>query len=278
MNFKFIAGGYGQACGIRKDDSAVRCWEWLIDDVHGIPHNALNNPLPTPSGAFTFVDTGIWDNSCGVKVDGTVECWSRDGNGNLNIDHRRGNAPGEDDIGYKSVTLDWDSIVCGLRKDDRLICWTRAGRNVADLDHNSPWRGNAQLLGIDLGGATLSPGFGRGVLAYTASVDSEVESVTVKPGLTNTLAYYAIYSETGGAAGEDGVVPLNQGANVIRIHVISADRTTSGIYAVVSYQGGRHDRPVRYRSGPTRLQRAAAPPSKWPSPTATPTIPTRRSA
>ena len=225
--FKFISGGYSHACGIGKEDNATLCWRWH-HTPNGYPLNERISALPTPSVEYTFVDSGSHEQSCGVRVDGTVDCWDEDGS----IFRKRSRAPGEADIGYHSVTLDWEAAICGLRKDNRMKCWDWEGRVLGTPHNNSPWRNNAQLLGIDLGEASLSPGFDRDVLAYTASVGNDVAYVTVKPELTNSLAYSTIYSDTAGAAGDDGVVPLAVGENVIRVHVISADRTASSIYTV----------------------------------------------
>ena len=228
--FKFISGGYGQACGIRMSDNAVRCWRWDISMFWGTPYNTGIRTLPAPSGEFSFVDTGFSGVSCGVRVDGTVDCWDANGS----IIAASSNPPGETDIGYLSVTLEMPFfLICGLRKDSQIKCWNpQHGVIGTGFPNDSPWRSNAQLLGMDLGGMALSTAFDRDVFTYTASAANEVASVTVKPVLTNSLSFHAIYSDTGGAAGADGVVALAEGANVIRVHVISADRTASNTYTV----------------------------------------------
>ena len=236
--FKFIAGGYAQACGIRKSDNAVLCWKW---DTTGFGFHTTTSATEhrAPSGEFTFVDAGVGTN-CGVKIDGTVECWIPHWDGQF-IDGEYGNAPGEADIGYHTVTLDrWD-IVCGLRKDNVMKCWGSSGERNIGISNDSPWRNNAQLLGMDLGGVDLSTAFDREVYDYTASVTNEVESVTVQPILTNSLPFYAIYSDTGGAAGDDGVVTLAEGENMINVHVISADRTVSNTYTVTVTRAAETD-------------------------------------
>ena len=225
--FKFITGRWGQACGIQKRDGTVLCWSWYVEESLGTPSNSAITALPTPSGEFTFVDTGIWGGVCGVRVDGTVDCWNRHGS----IKTSSSNPPGETDIGYHSVTREY-WLVCGLRKDAQMKCWSSEGEINTGISNDSPWRNNAQLLGMDLGGVGLSTAFDRNVLTYSASVDNGVEWVTVKPILTNSLPFYAIYSDTGGAAGDGGVVTLAEGANVIHVHVISADRTVSNTYTV----------------------------------------------
>ena len=225
--FKFISGGYTRACGIRRSDSAILCWQWRYNPYQFHAENADNHVEYAPPGEYSFVDTSTSRaRRCGVRTDGTIDCWFYNGH-----QSNASNAPGED-IGYESVTLEFESLVCGLRKDKELVCWNGAGTRVDDLPRESPWKGSAQLLDIDLGGATLSPGFGRDVLAYTAPVGSDVAYVTVKPIPTNSLAVHSVYSDTAGAAGDDGVVPLVEGDNEIRIHVVSADRTATNTYTV----------------------------------------------
>ena len=224
--FKFIAGGYNQACGIRMDDGNVLCWKWDYD-VHGFATNSATYPLATPEGEYTFIDAANQGRNCGVKSDGTVECW-HDHHGVLKPWYT--NAPGKADIGYRTVSTEW-GITCGLRKDGQMKCWWASGTQTS-ISNDSPWRDNAQLLGIDLSGVGVSPQFDRNVLDYTATVATDVKSVTVKPSLTNSLAYYAIYSDTGGAAGDDGVVSLTGDVTVINIRVVSADRTVSNTYTV----------------------------------------------
>ena len=233
--FKFIAGGRSHACGIRKSDNALLCWRW-DDNAHDINLTSGIAELPAPAGEFTFVDAGAWRSSCGVRIDGTAECWRVNWAGQF-IYSEFGDAPGGADIGYHTVSVDQWAFACGLRKDNQIKCWGIDERHQGEevntkVSNDSPWRNNAQLLGMDLGGVDLSTAFDREVYDYAASVTNDVESVTVQPVLTNSLSFYAIYSETGGAAGDDGVVTLAEGANVIHVHVISADRTVSNTYTV----------------------------------------------
>ena len=233
--FKFISGGYRDACGIRESDGALLCWRWKTDFASGAAIEVI--PLETgnpPSGEFTFVDAGL-GTACGVRADGTVDCWDTETGALL---HSMSSPTGEVDIGYHTVTID-AGMACGLRKDNQVRCWDRGSGNFnTSLSNDSPWRDNAQLLDIDIGENSLSPTFDSDVFTHTATVANYDESVTLKPALTNSLAYYAIYSETGGAAGDDGVVKLIEGENEIRVHVISADRTASSTYTLIVTREG----------------------------------------
>ena len=70
------------------------------------------------------------------------------------------------------------------------------------------------------------------LLTLPADADTEIDSVTVSPELTNSLAVYTIYSDTDGAVGEDGIVNLSVGVNVIKVRVVSADRSATKTYMV----------------------------------------------
>ena len=137
------------------------------------------------------------------------------------------------------------SLLIGKQNGHRIVAagdltiWHGFGKNDYWKRRNdSPWRDNAQLLDIDIGENSLSPTFDSDVFTHTATVANYDESVTLKPALTNSLAYYAIYSETGGAAGDDGVVKLIEGENETRVHVISADRTASSTYTLIVTREG----------------------------------------
>ncbi len=109
-------------------------------------------------------------------------------------------------------------------------CWT--GWSSWSLNHTSPWRNSADLLGLPVAGAGLSSSFDRAATAYTATVANGIDTVAIAPELTNSLAVYTIYSDTDGAVGEDGIVNLSVGANVIKVRVVSADRSATKTYTV----------------------------------------------
>ena len=220
--FSFISAGYGEACGIRESDNAALCWKWYIDHRRGSSLNRDIATLPTMAGQYKWIDAGIGARACGVLLDGTVNCW-RNGES-----QSASNAPDEATIGYETVSLAHRASPCGLRTDGSMKCWT--GWSSWSLNHTSPWRNSAELLRLQVSGATLSPAFDRAEIAYNTTVANEIESVTVSPELTNSLAVYTIYSDTDGAAGEDGVLNLSVGNNIIHVRVVSADRTATQTY------------------------------------------------
>ena len=230
--FSFIGSGYGEVCGIRAIDNAALCWKWRIGiHGHGISLNEDVATLPTMPGEYKWIDAGSGHRACGVLLDGSVNCWVEGNSSAL------GNAPGEDDIGYETVSIDWRGSACGLRTDRTMKCWVpwvHPAYGVRDwtINSTSPWRNSADLLGLPVSGATLSPAFRRATTAYNATVANQIASVTVSPELTNSLAVYTIYSDTDGAAGENGLINLSVGANVIHVRVVSADRDATKTYTV----------------------------------------------
>ncbi len=222
--FSFISAGYGEACGIRASDKAALCWKWYIDNRRGSSLNRDIATLPTMAGQYKWIDAGTGARACGVLLDGTVNCW-RNGES-----QSASNAPDEATIGYETVSVAHRAGPCGLRTDGSMKCWT--GWSSWSLNHTSPWRNSADLLGLPVAGAGLSSSFDRATTAQTATVAHEIDSVTVSPELTNSLAVYTIYSDTDGAVGEDGIVNLSVGANVIKVRVVSADRSATKTYTV----------------------------------------------
>ena len=223
--FKFVAAGYNQACGIRASDNAALCWRWDYDQL-GYAFDSGVRAVRTTPGEYKFVDPGIGEEGCGVLIDGTVNCW-----GGISS-----NAPGESTIGYESATIEWRILACGLRTDRSMHCWNAS--TPPSLAPVSPWRGNSKLLGLGLedtataNDVALSASFRRDTTAYTATVSNSVDSVTVVPELTNSLAEYAVYSDTDGAAGSDNTVELAVGQNVINVRVVSADRASTTTYTI----------------------------------------------
>ena len=233
--FSFIGGGYGEACGIRASDKAALCWKWYINSLYGVSYNREVEPLPTMAGEYKWIDAGSGHRACGVLLDGTVNCWFTENNQAQSW--ALGDAPGEDTIGYETVSMDWRGSACGLRTDRTMKCWIPYIHNyygVRDwtISSTSPWRNSADLLGLQVSDAALSPAFGRAATAYTATVANGIDTVAIAPELTNSLAVYTIYSDTDGAVGEDGIVNLSVGANVIKVRVVSADRSATKTYTV----------------------------------------------
>ena len=170
--FKFISGGYGNACGIRKSDAAALCWYWYIDYSVGFNENRGQTITSTPDGEYTFVDAAS-GTGCGVRTDGTVDCWNSSGK----IINSISSPPGETDIGYRSVTLDSGSI-CGLRNDGQMRCWSSHSGNLdTKIRLNSGYRSNSRIHVLEVDGVRLSlNGF-----SYSATVGNHVKAVAVKP-------------------------------------------------------------------------------------------------
>ena len=77
--FKFIGSGYGTVCGILKSDSTVLCWEWDVNAQRGYHINGGQRIWYLPDNhQYSFVDASAAQ-FCGVRVDGTIECWERQG-------------------------------------------------------------------------------------------------------------------------------------------------------------------------------------------------------
>jgi len=66
--FDQISAGHHHSCGVETGTGFVHCWG---EDLNG-------QVSQIPSGAFVTVDAG-WSQSCGIRDNGTFECWGCDG-------------------------------------------------------------------------------------------------------------------------------------------------------------------------------------------------------
>ena len=229
--FKFIAGGYMQACGIRSDNNEAVCWKYS-DNSSGRISSTGGSVIGAPAGELRYIDTGIHGKSCAITTAGAIPCTGYKNNSYW---------PLQDGHEYQTISLGWGTFACGLRTNGDASCGFGTPGFHSNYQHNidaeSPWRNNAELIGLALrvGGSLqldLSPAFQGGTRTYTASVASGVSAITVEPRATNSLASMTIYSDNDGAAGEDGVVQIEVGENKVYVRVVSADRTAERTYTI----------------------------------------------
>ena len=235
VNLRFISGGGYGVCGIRSADDTLICWEWSYESsVDQHPENSYETVESTPSGGFKFVDTS-YGLSCGVRMDGSVVCWGEFSYGpSTESGLARLNAG--PDGPFETVSVDWYFFACGLRTDRTVACWNSLARDDALAARvappfESPWKNSADLLALELSAGQLSPSFDRETTSYTAPVANDVASLTLSPGLSNTLATYEIGSDTDSEVSGD-TVDLTAGDNVITVTVLSADTTETRTYTV----------------------------------------------
>ncbi|HJT73643.1 MAG TPA: cadherin-like beta sandwich domain-containing protein, partial [Chitinophaga sp.] len=96
---------------------------------------------------------------------------------------------------------------------------------------------NANLSALTLSSGTLSPVFDPATIAYTASVNNTVSSITVTPAREEVNATIEVQVNSGGytpvASGSaSGDLALNVGSNTIDIKVTAADGINVKIYTV----------------------------------------------
>ena len=89
---------------------------------------------------------------------------------------------------------------------------------------------DATLDMLELSSVTLVPVFLSATETYTASVANGVESTAVSATPNDSAASFVI--QLGGVTDDDGVVPLDVGANEITVVVTAADDTTTKTYTV----------------------------------------------
>ena len=91
---------------------------------------------------FTMLDRSR-DHFCGIRVDGTLECWGRS--------HRWGKIAERWDI-YKHVEAYYPGSSCGILPDDHMRCWSQHGKfklSVAGVADVSAWSGPLCWLQTD---------------------------------------------------------------------------------------------------------------------------------
>ena len=93
--FSSIGVGRNGVCGLL-NSGTVQCWDWRGVD-------------PPPKGAFTSLSVG--HAACGIRVDGSIECWGRGSDGT---------APPEGEFTTLSVN---GYHACGLLIDGTVKCW-----------------------------------------------------------------------------------------------------------------------------------------------------------
>ncbi len=124
--FTALSTGRRHACGLRVSGE-VACWgsnaiRYLSFDVivQWEPEDG-SGPARAPRGAFAAVTVGH-QHSCGIRPDGSVECWGDDANGQSTP------PPGT----FTALSAA-NGFTCGLRPDGRAECWggLPADRNYA---------------------------------------------------------------------------------------------------------------------------------------------------
>jgi hypothetical protein len=107
-----------------------------------------------------------------------------------------------------------------------------AVNNIAKYSLSGSPSTNADLSNLVLSSGTLAPPFASGTTTYTASVASDVISITVTPTASNAYAAITVNGTQVASGSASGAIALNVGANTITTVVTAEDDTTSKTYTV----------------------------------------------
>lgn len=107
-----------------------------------------------------------------------------------------------------------------------------AGVQVTPIATNA----DASLVSLTAvaGGAALpfAPAFAPGITAYTASVPTDVESMTVTPTVSDAYATVTVNGVTTASGSVSAALPLAVGVNTITVKVTASDGTTISSYVI----------------------------------------------
>lgn len=169
--FDSVGVTIGHSCGVREDGAAT-CWgtgrhgglsrgesRWVPDDM-GIDYSCIYRVITedcvrignyshsdVPSGGYISISGGR-GHSCGLHVDGTVECWGDNFYGEIDIPEPtevdRPSPTGTPESGFVDVSAGFGNS-CGLKEDGRILCWGQGWS-----DHTEP--PNGALASVSVGG------------------------------------------------------------------------------------------------------------------------------
>ncbi len=102
----------------------------------------------------------------------------------------------------------------------------------ATLTVSPPLSSNANLANLVFSGGALAPPFASGTLAYTASVFSAGNTVTVTPTVADATATVKVNGVTVASGSPSGPITLAVGPNVITVLVTAQDGVTTKTYTI----------------------------------------------
>ena len=175
------------ACGIRASDSNIQCW----GDLQG---------TTPPSGPFKSLDVGGNATGCGVRMDGSAECWRigeslvkagdyrfvaasdpvcfvSNADGAMRCENWEGtevaNPPGD----FQRLSID-GNFGCGLLSDSSIACWedlvTPRSVPAGSYHDVTPWCG-ARVDDVavcwDVGGSSINEDYPPPAVGLTDIVD-----------------------------------------------------------------------------------------------------------
>jgi gliding motility-associated-like protein len=92
---------------------------------------------------------------------------------------------------------------------------------------------NGNLSNLVISEGTLSPSFASGTNNYTATVATDITSLTVTPALSDINARVTVNGSQVTSGTASGSISLNVGANTIPVNVTAQDGTTSNPYNII---------------------------------------------
>ena len=145
-NYRALSSGSGYSCALGPEGAAF-CWGANAEGQLG-QTDGVSSPSPTPlrvgTGTYRQLAAGQ-GHACGISVDGGLECWGRNSEGQLGTGSMLGNQRGP----TPTLSGPWTSVTatqgstCAIRGDETLWCWGEgpglATRSPVQIGTASDW-------------------------------------------------------------------------------------------------------------------------------------------
>jgi len=198
--------------------------------------NGAVKKIPAGGGAVITIGT-TFVNPTGITADG---------NGNLYVDELNGHAvkqvkltggyylgvplPNGLHLDNSSGIINGSPIAESPATNYKITAYNTTGGASSAV--NIKIAGNAWLSNLKINNGTLTPAFAIAKTVYTASVASNITSITVTPTASDDAASIKVNGVTVVSGAASAAIPLSVGSNALTTIVTSSDGKTSKTYTV----------------------------------------------
>ena len=234
--FKHVAaGGHSVICGIRTDDDSLLCWtygDWTSGSQK-MPTGQYTIVMEDRSHRYVSADATYHQGYCALRENGEIVC-------ELNVGRRytfnvyfRARPTGAAFV-HVSLGFPGSARPCGLTNQGRIQCETRT--SYAALT-NPGWlpkiSDNPALKSLVVDGLRLVPQFSATVSSYFATVETDVERLTLVATTADSRSSMSISHADADPDTDGHQVDFAVGVNVIRFSILAEDGVHAKTYRLV---------------------------------------------